>query len=139
MNKKNSELKKNFDNAVTAYVNALLYMWSDYDTEDPIFSPAYGYWIADDNAGLYCYEDCFTITLSDIIFCVENEVSYDKYMEWAGYCIQASAFGFDTPNLQHWVKGCKRVPQETFDRFDEMRENLESLIEVVKQNPNIKI
>lgn len=135
----NSELKKNFDNAVTAYVNALLYMWSDYDTEDPIFSPAYGYWIADDNAGIYCYEDCFTITLSDIIFCVENEVSYDKYMEWIDYCTQAHEFGFDEPNLLSWLNGCPRVPQESFDKLHNMRENLESLIEVVKHNPNIKI
>ena len=39
----NKNLKPNFEAAVDDYVNALLYMWSDYDTEDPSFTPIYGY------------------------------------------------------------------------------------------------
>ena len=139
MSRINKNLKQDFERAVDAYVNALLYMWSDYDTEDPAFTPIYGYWVGDDKSGVYCYGDDTFINLSDIILCVEKEVSYNDYMEWVDYRTQAHEFGFDEPNLRSWLNGCPRVSQESFDKLHNMRENLESLIEVVKHNPNIKI
>ena len=35
----NKNLKQDFEKAVDAYVDALLYMWSDYDNDDPSFIP----------------------------------------------------------------------------------------------------
>ena len=139
MSKTNKNLKQDFEKAVDAYVDALLYMWSDYDNDDPSFTPIYGYWVGDDKSGVYCYGDDTFINLSDIILCVEKEVSYNDYMEWVDYCTQARGFGFDEPNLRSWLNGCPRVPQESFDKLHNMRENLESLVEVVKHNPNILI
>ena len=139
MSKTNINLKQDFEKAVDAYVGALLYMWSDYDNDDPSFTPTYGYWVGDDKSGVYCYGDDIFINLSDIILCVEKEVPYNDYMEWVDYCTQAHEFGFDEPNLRSWLNGCPRVPQETFDKLQNMRENLESLVEVVKHNPNIQI
>ena len=139
MSKTNKNLKQDFEKAVDAYVDALLYMWSDYDNDDPSFTPIYGYWVGDDKSGVYCYGDDTFINLSDIILCVEKEVSYNDYMEWVDYCTQAHEFGFNEPNLRSWLNGCQRVPQESFDKLHNMRENLESLVEVVKHNPNILI
>lgn len=139
MSKTSINLKQDFEKAVDAYVDALLYMWSDYDNDDPSFTPIYGYWVSDDKSGVYCYGDDIFINLSDIILCVEKEVSYNDYMEWMDYCTQAHEFGFDEPNLRSWLNGCPRVPQESFDKLQNMRENLESLVEVVKHNPNIQI
>ena len=135
----NKNLKPNFEAAVDDYVNALLYMWSDYDKEDLAFSPFYGHWAGDDKAGIYCYEDCFFISLSDIILCVEKEVSYNDYMEWVDYCTQAHEFGFDEPNLRSWLNGCPRVPQETFEALRGRKQQLEDLVEVVKHNPDVKL
>lgn len=135
----NKNLKQDFERAVDAYVDALLYMWSEYETEDPSFTSTYGYWVGDDKSGVYCYGDDTFINLSDIILCVEKEVSYNDYREWVDYCTQAHEFGFDEPNLRSWLNGCPRVPQETFDKLQNMKENLESLVEVVKHNPNIQI
>ena len=135
----NKNLKQDFEKAVDAYVDALLYMWSDYDNDDPSFTPIYGYWVGDDKSGVYCYGDDTFINLSDIILCVEKEVSYNDYREWVDYCTQAHEFGFDEPNLRSWLDGCPRVPQETFDKLQNMKENLESLVEVVRHNPNIQI
>ena len=139
MSKININLRKDFEKAVDAYVDALLYMWSDYDMDDPAFTPNYGYWVGDDKSGVYCYGDDTFINLSDIILCVEENVSYERYTEWIDYCSQAHEFGFDEPNLRSWLNGCPHVPQETFDKLQNMKENLESLIEVVKHNPNIQI
>lgn len=135
----NKNLKQDFDMAVDAYVDALLYMWSDYESEDPAFTPNYGFWVGDDKSGVYCYGDDTFINLSDIILCVEREVSYEDYTEWVDYCTQASEFGFDEPNLRSWLNGCPRVPQETFDKLQDMKENFASLVDVVKHNPNIQI
>jgi hypothetical protein len=135
----NKNLRQDFEKAVDAYVDALLYMWSDYDNDDPSFTPIYGYWVGDDKSGVYCYGDDTFINLSDIILCVEKDVSYNDYMEWVDYCTQAREFGFDEPNLRSWLNGCPRVPQETFDKLQNMKENLESFVEVVKHNPNILI
>ena len=135
----NKNLKQDFEKAVDAYVDALLYMWSDYDNDDPAFTPKYGYWVSEDKSGVYGYGDDTFINLSDIILCVEKEVSYNDYREWVDYCTQAHEFGFDEPNLRSWLNGCPRVPQETFDKLQNMKENLESLVEVVKHNPNILI
>lgn len=135
----NKNLKPNFEAAVDDYVNALLYMWSDYDKEDPTFSPAYGYWVGDDKSGVYCYEDWFYISLTDIIYCVENKVSHDEYQEWQDYCVEAAEFGFDTPNLKSWHKGCPRVPQETCDELNRRRRELDALVEYVKHNSGVKL
>lgn len=133
------ELRKQFDEIVDKYVNKLLYMWSDYDGEDPSFDPSYGYWAGDDRTGVYCYAEQFHVSLSDIIFCVEKEVGYEEYMEWQDYCVECNEWGFDQPNLPSWHLGCPRVPAETFDTLREKKENLKSLVEIVKQHPNVQI
>ena len=139
MSKINKNLKQDFEKAVDAYVDALLYMWSDYDNEDPSFTPIYGHWVGDDRSGVYCYGDDTFITLSDIILCVDNNVSYKDYLEWIDYCIQAREFGFDEPNLRSWLNGCPRIRESAFGVLRGMRENIESMIEVLKHNPDIQI
>lgn len=139
MSARNKNLKPNFEAAVDDYVNELLCMWSDYDKDDPAFSPFYGHWAGDDKSGVYCYEDCFFISLSDIIYCVENNVGYKEYQEWSEYCVECHEWNFTTPNLDAWHHGFKRVPQETFEKLRERRQQLEDLVEIVKHNPNIQI
>ena len=139
MNARNKNLKPNFEAAVDDYVDELLCMWSDYNKDDPAFSPSYGYWVGNDKSGVYCYGDDIFINLSDIIYCVENYVSYDTFREWQDYCVDAAEWGFTTPNIDAWHNGFKRVPQETFEKLRERRQQLEDLVEIVKHNPNMQI
>lgn len=139
MSERNTNLKQNFDDAVDAYVKELLAMWSDYDTEDPAFTPNYGYWVGDDKSGVYCYGDDTFINLPDLIFCVGHHVKYDTFRRWHDYCVEAAEWGFDIPNLKSWVAGCPRVPDETFEKLRGRKEQLEDLVEIVKNNPDIQI
>lgn len=138
MSARNKNLKPDFEAAVDAYVEELLCMWSDYDKDDPAFSPFYGHWAGDDKSGVYCYEDNFFISLSDIIYCVENNVGYKEYQDWSEYCVECKEWGFSTPNLDAWHHGFKRVPQETFDELNRRRRQLDALVEYVKHNQGVK-
>lgn len=129
----NKDPKINFENSVDAYVKTLLYMWSDYVDEDPAFSPFYGHWAGDDKAGIYCYEDVFSISLSDIIYCVENSIGYRDYAKWQEYCIEAAEWGFTTPNLRAWMDCCPRVSEDTFERLRQQKAQLQRMVEEEKE------
>ena len=139
MNKTNKPLKNDLTAAVDAYVDALLSMWSDYDADDPQLSPAYGHWAGDDPTGVYCYEDMFSITLTDVVYCVDNGVPMQEYLDWQDYCVEAAQWGFTTPNLRSWHTGCPRVPEETFATLRGRKQQLDDLVEIVKQHPDISI
>lgn len=132
------QLKIDFEKAVDAYVDALLHIWSDYQDEDPSFTKEYGHWVGNDMSGVYCYGDDVFISLHDIVYCVENNVSYDNYCNWVDYCSEAHEFGFTEPNLKNWIDGCQCVPNETFDRLKKMRQDFYDAVEIVKHNPEIK-
>ena len=124
MNKVNSgiklSLKKDWEKVCTGYLLELLNMW-DLDA-------CYGYWVGDDVGGLYDYDSVFTITMDNIIYCVENDITEDEYIEWQDYVFQASEYGFTRPNFKSWAKGCPRVGNEVFDRLRSLKENFDKII-----------
>lgn len=119
-------LRKNYEKACNAYLVALLDVWE--------LDPHYGYWIADEVGGLYAYGDCVFINMQDIIYCVENNVSYNTYMEWLDYCTWAEEFGQDTPNIESWCMGCPRVSDEEQKKLTDMKLELNKLMEETKKN-----
>jgi len=125
MNKK-ERLKKQWEQACGAYLAELLNMWE--------LDAYYGYWIGDEVGGIFDYGyGMFTISMDDIIYCVEHDVTELQYMEWLEYCCEASEFGFDTPNLKAWMMGYPRTPEETFERFRKMKAELNEAIESEKE------
>lgn len=97
-------MRHNFDKAVADYVAALLemYEWDAY----------YGYWIGDDNTGIYAYGDNHFISLADIIYIVENDVPLVVFEGWEDYCLWAHEVNKPIPNLDSWVRGCPRASKE---------------------------
>ena len=74
-------LKENYENACNDYLLALLNMW-DVSTKD-------GYWIGDEVGGIYAHGETIFIKMDEIIFCVENNVSMETYMEYSEYCLKS--------------------------------------------------
>lgn len=136
--KEESPLKKRLRQACDACADALLALWNG-DGDEPRFSRHYGYWAADDPTGVFCYDDWFYISLTDIVYCIENGVTYEEYDEWTSYCTEAAEWGFTTPKLDAWHTGCPRVPEETFATLRARREQLDDLVEIVKNNPTMGI
>ena len=124
MNKVNTAIKESLKNdwekVCNGYLLEFLNMWG--------LNACYGYWVADDVGGLYDYDGSFTITMDNIIYCVENDITEHEYLEWQDYVCQASEYGFTTPNFKSWAKGCPRVGNEVFDRLRSLKENFDKII-----------
>jgi hypothetical protein len=119
-------LRQDYEKAVNGYLNELLRMWE--------LDAHYGYWIGDDVGGVYDYGDgSFDINLQDIIYCVLHDVTHEQYMEWQQYICDASEFGFATPNLRSFVRGCPRTPAETFKHLRELKATLNDAIRDEKE------
>ena len=119
-------LKEQWGKACESYLCELLRLW-DLDAH-------YGYWIADEVGGVYDYGDgMMTINMDDIIYCVENDVESKEYTAWQEYICDAAEFGFDTPNLKSWCRGCPRTPQKVFDRLRELKADLDKAVEEEKE------
>lgn len=118
-------LRENFEKAVKGYTDALLSLW-DLDER-------YIYWVSDAVGGILAVNDDYFINLDDIIFCVENDVSFEEVIRWQDYCVEASSLGFTVPNLSSWVRGCPRVPDETFEKLRQAKQTVSDIINEEKE------
>ena len=120
------QLKEQWRQAVRGYQTALLNMWE--------LDAHYGYWICGEEGSVYDYGDgMFTIGIDDMIYCVDCDVTREQYEEWQQYMCDASEFGFDTPNLRSFVRGCPRTPAETFKHLREIKAMLNDAIQDEKE------
>ena len=119
------QLKGQWELACNGYLCELLNMWE--------LGSYYGYWIGEEVGGVYDHGGSFTISMDDIIYCVEHDVTQQQYIEWQEYICDATEFGFDTPNLRSWIRGCPRTPQAVFDRLRKLKQDLQDAVEEEKQ------
>lgn len=119
------KLKEQWKQACNGYLVELLRMWE--------LDAHHGYWIGYEVGGVYDYADGnIDINMDDIIYCVENDVDKNEYMAWQEYICDASEFGFDTPNLRSWCRGCPRTPPEVFERLRGIKADLAKAVEEEK-------
>jgi hypothetical protein len=119
------QLKEQWRQAVRGYQLALLNMWE--------LDAHYGYWIGGEEGSVYDYGDgMFTIGIDDMIYCVDCDVTREQYIEWQEYICDATEFGFDTPNLRSWIRGCPRTSKETFDTLRMLKQNFQDAVEEEK-------
>ena len=117
-------LKEQFETACNGYLLELHNMWG--------LSSKDGYWICDEVGGLYAHGESIFIKMDEIIFCVENNVSMETFMEYSEYCLKCNEYNFNIPNLKSYFKGCPTVPQETFDRLDDLKRQMNECINDTK-------
>ena len=119
-------LLEQWEKACNGYLVELLRMWE-------LDAHYYGYWIGDEVGGVYDYGDgMISIGMDDIIYCVEHDVEYKEYVAWQEYICDAAEFGFDTPNLKSWCRGCPRTPPEVFERLRGIKADLAKAVEEEK-------
>ena len=117
----NAKLKEQWAQVCNGYLAELLRLWE--------LDAYYGYWVGDEVGGIYDYADgTIDINMHDIIYCVEHDVTRKQYDEWSAYISAAAEFGFATPNLQSWMRGCPRTPQEVFNNLYRMKQELNEAI-----------
>jgi len=119
-------LRKSFECVCKSYQYALERMWDLHSSD--------GYWIGDEVGGVYDNNGYVTLSLEEIIYCVENDIDVTEYEEWSSYNIEAHDLGFDYINLKSWHNGCPRTSKETLEKLRNMKENLSDAIEQEKRN-----
>lgn len=118
-------LRQNFEKAVDDYLTAFLKQM-DWDR-------FYGYWIADDCSGIYAYGDQHFISLADIIYSVDNNVTNEELVECEEYNVWATNNWQSTISLASWHKGYRGVPKEGREKIDKLRMELNELIKETKE------
>ena len=122
-------LKYQWEQACNGYLVELLRMWE--------LDAHYGYWIGGEEGSVYDYGDgMFTIGIDDMIYCVDCDVTREQYIEWQEYICDAAEFGFDTPNLRSFVRGCPRTSAETFKHLREIKAMLNDAVQDEKERIN---
>jgi hypothetical protein len=117
-------LKENYANACNAYVKAMLESF-EVDRENC-------WWVGDEVGGVFMVGDMLSLNMQDIVYIVDNGISYDECVDWQDYNLRANEFNFNMLNINSWHKGAPRVPQETFDKLRKMKDELKSLCEETK-------
>ena len=123
------QLKEQWKQACNGFLVELLRIWE--------LDGHYGYWIGDEVGSVYDYGDgMFTISMDDIIYCVLGDITREQYMDWQEYICEAAEFGFDTPNMRSWMRGCPRTPPEVFEKLRSLKADLDKAVEEEKQRMN---
>lgn len=119
------QLKEQWEKVCNGYLTEMLRMWE--------LDAHYGYWNSDQPGTIYHYGETHNLAMEDIIYIVENDIEEDEVFEWEEYCLDAHEFGFNTPNLNAWHKGCPRTSQEAFEKLRKLKSDLEKAVEDEKQ------
>lgn len=116
-------LRKQWEQACNGYLCELLRVWE-------LYAPHNGFWIGDEVGGVYDYADgTLDISIENIIYCVENDVTREQYDEWQQYVCDAAEFHLPTPNLKSWMHGCPRTPPETIKHLQTLKQQLREEVE----------
>lgn len=94
-----------------------------------------GYWIGDEIGGLYDHESGFTITVGDMVYCIEHDISRLTYMDYLDYNVRCLEYNLKTMNLKSYIMGAPRVSDKAFDNLDKLKKDLNNAIkeELTKQ------
>ena len=120
MNRAHKELlRKNFENAVNGYVAAFLELFE--------ISEAYSWWVCDRiGMDLFCFNDLESISLDDMIYCVEHDIKHEEFWEYTEYNVKCIEYNLPTMNLESWHHGAQR---HSFEKLDAAKKALDEAIE----------
>lgn len=118
------QLKKDFARACEEYLKALCLMF-----ELPYEQDA---WVAGDVGTTACVGDYF-ISMEEIRYVVDNNVTYDEYLQYYDYCLEAYEYNITIPSLKSWYKGCPRATKEDFANLRKAKEDFDNLIKETKE------
>lgn len=102
-------LKSKYENTCNEYIQSLCDLWH--------CEKSYGWWVNDEVGGVWCYGDCISLNMSDIVYIVNNNIQESVVVEWLDYSVFAIENNFVVPNLKSWVNGCPRLPKQEMQYY----------------------
>ena len=116
-------LRENYEKACNEYINTLLNLW-ELNTTD-------GWWVGEVGS-IYCHEANVSMNMEEIIYCIEHSVSLNTYYQFIDYTEKCDEYNFNHLSLKSCCEGVPRVPQETIDRRDALKQELNKCIDDTK-------
>lgn len=99
----------------------------DFDYEEAKES-----WVANCVGDVTCVGDIF-VGMQTIITDIEMDAPEEEFVKWYDYNLVAHEFGFNTPNFESWLRGCPRVSEETFNKLQGLKNDLDDAIKSEKE------
>lgn len=110
-------LREHLQIAAQGYLRALLDAWR--------LDISRGHWISDIVGGTWDQDGELTISLRDIVYCVEEDVSLLEYTDMLSYVTMADYLDLDLPDIRSWHTGrFRRMPPETLERLTQLKDDL---------------
>lgn len=113
-------LRERFDSVCNDYIKILEERWE-----------VAGTW--SDASDLYWFCETEALSLSDVIFCVEEGIELDEYFEWSEYNEFAREFKQNVINLRSWHMGWHGIPKESQDSLRRMKKAFEDAVNDYKE------
>lgn len=93
------------------------------------------WWIKDEVGGLADFNECYTFSLEEMRYVIDEGIERETVLEWFEYHLELSVYGVRCPSLQDWCKGASRISEEEMNsirdswrKAQEAKEELERLI-----------
>ena len=129
-----SKLRKNYDEACNAYLNAFCTKHG-FD-----YAEAKECWVAGDIGGV-CMLGEYFISLEDMITDIDLFASEGEYFRYYDYSMECHEYNIFCPNYKSWLSGCPRLSdeqrksiREAKNRVELAKKELEKCIEEKKQS-----
>lgn len=96
-----------------------------------------GLWVTGKVGDWYEWGSELYISMSEAVYCVENDVSLQKFQDMQSYLLMAAEFDLELPDIESWhTHRFRRMPAESLERLQTMKLDLEKAIEEEKERIN---
>lgn len=75
----------------------------------------------------------YYVAMPTIIADIDRDAPETEFYKWFDYNLEASEYGFATPNFESWLRGCPRVNNETLEKLRGITQSLEDTIKEEKE------
>lgn len=75
----------------------------------------------------------YVVSMQDIMTAVEANISSHKFLEWYDYTMRVGMLGLHTCNLDAWLRGCPRHSEDSLERIELIRAELDRLVDEEKK------
>lgn len=78
----------------------------------------------------------YYVSMTTIITDIEMDAPETEFYKWYDYNLEASEYGFATPNFESWLRGCPRTSEDSLKKLRDIRNSLEECIKEEKSKLN---
>jgi len=86
-------------------------------------------WVSGDVGGVICINEEFYLNMEEVILMLKNDVSWDEFLRWWDYNLDAHDLCLNAINLRSWLMGAPRLSKEQIEGLKEKKQELQDLVD----------